>query len=105
MNAIIKAAVITWLADHNIKLVHVWACEGGYNCMVESPPCGTRAGGLTYPSDQRVGVGVAETPLKALLAALERVGGVTLEFRLHLLGFLVEHLSSRTFPALLRRIE
>lgn len=105
MQGIMKAAVITWLLDRKIKVVHVWEVSGGWSAMVETPPCGRRAGALTYPSDQRVGCGVGPTALKALLKALENVDGVTIEFRLHLLEFMVEHLAQRAVPALLRRIE
>lgn len=105
MEAIMKAAVITWLLDRKIKVVHIWDCETHWQAMVETPPCGRRAGSLTYPAEQKVGCGTGPSAIRALLAALDKVGGVTIEFRLHLLEFVVEHLANRAAPALLRRIE
>lgn len=105
MDAITKAAVITWLLERKIKLVHVWPMAEGWSCMVETPPCGTRAGALTYPSDQRVGCGNGKTAVEAVAAALTNAGAMSIEFRLHMLEFLVEHLANRAGPALLRRIE
>ncbi len=105
MEAIMKAAVITWLLERKIKVVHVWDCGDHWKAMVETPPCGRRGTALTYPAEQRVGCGTAASPLRALLRALDKVDGVTIEFRLHLLEFVVEHLANRAGPALLRRIE
>ncbi len=105
MSSIMKAGVITWLLERNVKVVNVWQMGDGWSAMVETPPCGRRQGQLTHPADQRVGCGKAATPLRALLAALEKVDGITIEFRLHLLEFMVEHLANRAAPALLRRIE
>lgn len=109
MDAITKAAVITWLLDRKIR-VNIWEmgveARKPYWCaMVETPPCGRRGGAVTYPADQKVGCGTGATPIQALLKALDKIGGVTLEFRLHLLEFVVEHLANRAAPALLRRIE
>lgn len=105
MDAITKAAVITWLLERNIKLVHVWRMANGWSCMVETPPCGKRQGQLTYPAGQRVGCGTGKTAVEAVAKALESAGAMSIEFRLHLLEFLVEHLANRAGPALLRRIE
>lgn len=105
MDAITKAAVVTWLLERKIKLVHVWETGGGWSCMVETPPCGRRAGALTYPAGQKVGCGVGNTAVEAVIRALENAEAASIEFRLHLLEFLVEHLANRAGPALLRRIE
>lgn len=105
MDAITKAAVITWLLDRKIKVVHIWQGKYGYSAMVETPPCGTRNGAPTYPSDQRVGSASDYTAVGALTKALENAGAMSIEFRLHMLGFLVEHLANRAAPALLRKIE
>lgn len=105
MNAIMKAAVITWLLDHRIKVVNVWEMSGGWSAMVETPPCGRRGSALTYPAEQKVGCGTGPTAIRALLAALEQVDGITIEFRLHLLAFMTEHLANRTMPALVRKLE
>lgn len=106
MDTITKAAVITWLLERRIKLVHVWESGAGWwSCMVETPPCGSRAGALTYPADQRVGCGAARTSVGAVIRALENAGVASIEFRLHMLEFMVEHLANRAAPALLRRIE
>lgn len=105
MDTITKAAVITWLLERKIKLIHVWRMSDGWTCMVETPPCGRRNGALTYPSDQRVGCGTGKTAVEAVIAALDHADCATIEFRLHMLEFLVEHLANRAAPALLRRIE
>lgn len=105
MDAITKAAVITWLLERKIKLVHVWPQGTGWTAMVETPPCGTRKGQLTYPENQRVGCGSADTGVGSVIKALEAAGVASIEFRLHLLAFLVEHLANRAGPAFLRRIE
>ncbi|WLJ71118.1 hypothetical protein [Sphingomonas phage Carli] len=106
MDGIMKAAVITWLLERKIKVVHVWEIGAGrWTAMVETPPCGRRNGALTYPADQRVGCGTGNGPVTALLSALYSVDGLTIEFRIHLLEFMVEHLANRAGPALLRRIE
>lgn len=106
MDSIMKAAIITWLLERNIKVVHVWAVgDRRWTAMVETPPCGTRAGSLTYPADQKVGCGCGSGPVTALMAALYAIDGLTIEFRLHLLEFMVEHLANRSVPILLRSIE
>lgn len=105
MDTITKAAVVTWLLERNIKLVHVWRVSSGWSCMIETPPCGKRVGQLTYPAEQRVGCGSAPTSTMAVIMALQSLGLATIEFRLHMLEFLVEHLANRAGPALLRRIE
>lgn len=106
MDTITKAAVVTWLLERNIKMVHVWEIGSGrWTCMVETPPCGRRGESLTYPSEQRVGCGSGDSAVRALLSALHSIGGLTIEFRLHLLEFMVEHVANRAAPALLRRIE
>lgn len=106
MDTITKAAVVTWLLERKIKLVHVWEIGAGrWTCMVETPPCGTRNGSPTYPVDQRVGCGSGDSAVRALLSALYSIDGLTIEFRLHLLEFMVEHIANRAAPALLRRIE
>lgn len=105
MDAITKAAVITWLLDRKIKVVHIWSGKYGWSAMVETPPCGTRKGVVTYPSEQRVGSGSDYTAVGALTKALENAGAMSIEFRLHMLGFLVDHLANRAAPALLRRID
>lgn len=106
MDTITKAAVVTWLLERKIKLVHVWkGGDGKWSCMVETPPCGRRGGALTYPAGQRVGCGVADTAVEAVIRALENAEAASFEFRLHMLEFLVEHLANRAGPALLRRIE
>lgn len=105
MSAIMKAGVITWLLNRGIKVVNVWDIGDNWSAMVETPPCGTKRGALTYPVDQKVGCGNAPTAIGALMKALEQIDGITIEFRLHLLEFMVEHLANRSVPGLLRRIE
>jgi hypothetical protein len=105
MSAILKAAVITWLLERKVKVVHVWDIgEGRWSAMVESPPCSRKAGALSYPAGQKVGCGFGVTPVTAIMSALHSMDGLTIEFRLHLLEFMVEHLANRAGPALLRRI-
>ena len=36
MEAIMKAAVITWLLDRKIKVVHIWDCGDHWKAMVET---------------------------------------------------------------------
>lgn len=105
MDALTKAAVITWLLDRKVKVVHIWEEGAAWQAMVESPPCGRRGSAVTYPSDQKVGVGHGTSEIAALTSALEKIDMGGLQFRLHMLAFMVEHLANRAAPALLRRLE
>jgi hypothetical protein len=100
MDAMQKAAVITWLLDKKIKLIHVWPMGGGFTCMLE-----TATGGRRNAIPEKVACGTGDDALGAVRAALANYGGDGLEFRLFILGFAVEHLAQRSAIGYLRRIE
>lgn len=85
----LKAALSGWLADREIKLVHVWRNGNRMNAMMEWPYDPTKP---KLPTERHT-TGVGEDAVSAVLAGLANLGFGGLECRLFIVEYMMAQLT------------